>query len=65
MFDFRPEDDNSKTGLLLVVLSLIFMNGEIMQDSKLRYFNIIFFCIKYLPCLTFTADSTIKIGDVA
>ncbi|XP_076095313.1 non-structural maintenance of chromosomes element 3 homolog isoform X1 [Mytilus galloprovincialis] len=30
-----PEEDNSKTGLLLVVLSLVFMNGEVMQDTHL------------------------------
>lgn len=30
-----PDDDNSKTGLLLVALSLVFMNGEVIQDSHL------------------------------
>lgn len=30
-----PEEDNSKTGLLLVALSLIFMNGEVMQDTHM------------------------------
>ncbi|XP_046548576.1 non-structural maintenance of chromosomes element 3 homolog [Haliotis rubra] len=30
-----PEEDNTKTGLLMVILSLIYMNGNVMQDSEL------------------------------
>lgn len=30
-----PDEDNSKMGLLMIVLSLIFMNGNIMEESKL------------------------------
>ncbi|OWF48308.1 non-structural maintenance of chromosomes element 3 homolog [Mizuhopecten yessoensis] len=28
-----PEEDDAKTGLLMVILSLIFMNGQVMLDS--------------------------------
>ncbi|XP_067683534.1 non-structural maintenance of chromosomes element 3 homolog [Haliotis asinina] len=30
-----PEEDNTKTGLLMVILSIIYMNGNVMQDSEL------------------------------
>ncbi|KAK3102552.1 hypothetical protein FSP39_012153, partial [Pinctada imbricata] len=29
------EEDNAKTGLLMVILSAIFMNGEVMMDTQL------------------------------
>ena len=31
---FRTEEEDSKMGLVMVVLSLIFMSGNVMQDSK-------------------------------
>ena len=34
LYDFRGEDDDSKMGLIMVVLSLIFMSGNVLQDSK-------------------------------
>ncbi|ESO89986.1 hypothetical protein LOTGIDRAFT_56299, partial [Lottia gigantea] len=30
-----PEEDNCHTGLLVIILSLIFMNNNVMQDSEL------------------------------
>ena len=31
---FRTEEEDSKMGLVMVILSLIFMSGNVMQDSK-------------------------------
>ena len=31
-YNFRSEDDDSKMGLIMVVLSLIFMSGNVLQS---------------------------------
>ena len=36
-YNFRSEDDDSKMGLIMVVLSLIFMSGNVLQDSEYMY----------------------------
>ena len=35
----RGEDDDSKRGLLMVTLSLIFMSGNVITDSKCNFYH--------------------------
>ena len=37
LFFLSSEQENAKTGLLMVILSLIFMNGNVMQDGEFSH----------------------------
>jgi len=59
---FRPDEDNAKTGLLMVVLSLVFMNGQVMQDCKLTTFIVVIYSYKVLNSFMFDSSKICCVG---
>lgn len=45
----RPPEDNAKMALLMVILTTVFMKGNVILDSKLHLFPD--FVIRFKTCL--------------